>query len=57
MWTRLLLKVIKTFYFQELITHPKKPSEVRIEDLKIPYNGETMEFLDSNGETMPPEVR
>ena len=42
---------------EELLSHPKKPSSIRIEELHTPFPGEEMEFIDSSGSTMLPEIR
>lgn len=42
---------------EELIAHPKKPSAIRVEELHTPFPGEEMEFIDSSGRTMLPEIR
>lgn len=42
---------------EELITHPKKPSAVRIEELHTPFPGEEPELMDSSGRTLLPEIR
>lgn len=42
---------------EEMIAHPKKPSNVRIEELHSPFPGEETDFRDSSGSTMLPEIR